>query len=375
MGRGRPVGSGAVVREECPRHPDGRVVLNRHYGKASERRQIYRCLPSDGSAPHSFAGVAPRLVGDGSLCSHCENPVAGHEGPRVPRRYEFPVTEAAAALVAIGRGLSYTEAADRARVHRRRDRFDTGARLVGNWIEVLGPVVTGPSSEPAWPETVVLDSAWFMVRNSWTGETTRAFCVLGAYGYPDVGPGRAWALHATPRFQASDWVRFLRSKSRQPKMVVCDNDRSIVAAVKKAWPDTFIKSCEYHLRASALKAITPYGLDTYGNPAMAGLNAAFQNVTSWRRFARSVQGKGVGIEDWVDRHADQVIAQARRRRWLPQHHSTGAIEETLAALREFMAPRAFCYRNAERTNRMLELVRARLNRADDPELYAAAIRA
>ena len=97
-------------------------------------------------------------------------------------------------------------------------------------------------------------------------------------------------------------------------------------------------------------------------------------MTSWRKFARSVQGKGVGIEDWVDRHADQVITQARRRRWLPQHHSTGAIEETLAAPREFMAPRAFCYRNAERTNRMLEFVRARLNRADDPELYAAAIR-
>jgi hypothetical protein len=39
-----------------------------------------------------------------------------------------------------------------------------------------------------------------------------------------------------------------------------------------------------------------------------------------------------------------------------------------------MEPRAFCYRNAERTNRMLELVRLRLNRADDPVAYAAAIR-
>lgn len=31
-------------------------------------------------------------------------------------------------------------------------------------------------------------------------------------------------------------------------------------------------------------------------------------------------------------------------------------------------------RNAERTNRMLELVRLRLNRADDPTGYATAIR-
>jgi hypothetical protein len=40
-----------------------------------------------------------------------------------------------------------------------------------------------------------------------------------------------------------------------------------------------------------------------------------------------------------------------------------------------MEPRAFCYRNAERTSRMLELVRLRLNRPDGPAAYAAAIRA
>ena len=39
-----------------------------------------------------------------------------------------------------------------------------------------------------------------------------------------------------------------------------------------------------------------------------------------------------------------------------------------------MEPRAFCYRNAERTNRLLELVRLRLNRCDDPLVYARAIR-
>jgi hypothetical protein len=59
---------------------------------------------------------------------------------------------------------------------------------------------------------------------------------------------------------------------------------------------------------------------------------------------------------------------------LPQHHATGAIDEDLARVREFMEPRAFCYRNAERTNRLLELVRLRLNRCDDPLVYARAIR-
>lgn len=57
-----------------------------------------------------------------------------------------------------------------------------------------------------------------------------------------------------------------------------------------------------------------------------------------------------GIDAWLERHSDDVIDQARRRRHLPPHHSTGAIEEVLAAVQEFMAPRAFCYRNGERSS-------------------------
>jgi len=60
---------------------------------------------------------------------------------------------------------------------------------------------------------------------------------------------------------------------------------------------------------------------------------------------------------------------------LPNDHSTGALDESLAKVREFMEPRAFCYRYAEGTTRMLELVRLRLNRVDDPTAHAAAIRA
>lgn len=39
-----------------------------------------------------------------------------------------------------------------------------------------------------------------------------------------------------------------------------------------------------------------------------------------------------------------------------------------------MEPRTFCYRNAERPNRMLELVRLRLNRHDDLVVYARLLR-
>lgn len=349
--------------------------LNGRYGKEPHRRQMYRCFPSDGSPPHNFAGPSPRFVATETTCPGCENPVASHEGPRAARRYDFPVAQAVAALVMVGQGVSYTEAADRTRVRNHRGRLVSGAQLVGNWVEVLGPVVTAAASENSWPETVVLDSTWFQVRNTWTGTNSRAFSVLGAYGYPAGGPGRTWALHATPQARSADWQSFLRSLPGEPRMVICDSDRAIRAAVKKVWPHSFVKLCEHHLRVGAIGALGPYGLTAYGDPVMELLNEAFHTATAWRRFAAAVKGRGIVAEQWVEDHDEVVRSQARRRRHLPQHHSTGALDEVLAKVREFMEPRAFCYRNAERTNRMLELVRLRLNRADDPTAYAAAIRA
>lgn len=355
-------------------HPDGRVVKNGRYGAPGHRRQLYRCVPADGSPAHSFAGAVPRLVAEAGSCDHCENPVASHEGPRVASRYAFPVAQAAAALVMVGQGVSYTEAADRARVRNRRGRFEGGAQLVANWVEVLGPVVGAERAETAWPETVVLDSTWFMVTNAAMGTTTRAFTVLGAYGYPArSSKGRVWALRASPQQRSADWERLLRSLPGQPHLVVCDDDPAIHRAVAKVWPQAFVKLCEHHLRAGAIRAMTSYGLTSFGHPAMALLNDAFRSPAGWKAFKKGV--KGIGVQSWISQYDQAISEQTKRRPALPDHHSTGALDEVLAKVREFMEPRAFCYRNAERTSRMLELVRLRLNRADDPSAYAAAIRA
>lgn len=361
------------MQERCVLHPDGRVTKHGRYGKPGHQRQMYRCWPSDGSPAHNFAGTTPRLVAEAGSCEHCENPVASHEGPRIASRYAFPVAQAAAALVMVGQGVSYTEAADRARVRNRHGRFEGGAQLVANWVEVLGPVVGAAHAESIWPETVVLDATWFMVTNTALGTTTRAFEVLGAYGYPADGAGRTWALRASPQARQTDWVALLRSLPGEPRLVVCDDAAAIHNAVAKVWPNAFVKLCEHHLRAGAIKAMRPYGITSFGHPAMALLNDAFRSPAGWSAFKKGV--KGIGIDRWIHSYDQAVKDQTKRRAKLPDHHSTGALDEVLAKVREFMEPRAFCYRNAERTNRMLELVRLRLNRADDPLAYAAAIRA
>lgn len=356
----------------CGQHPESHVVKNDTYGSGRDRRQMFRCVPARGNA-HNFAGVVPRLVMEGHSCDQCENTVATHQGPRVAHRYEFPVVQAAAALVMVGQGVSYTETADRMRARNRRDRFDCGAQLVANWVEVLGPVVTNDYAEMEWPETVVLDATWFMVTNARTGDTTRAFSVLGVHGYPSgQGRGRCWAIRATPTRTARDWEQLLRSLPGEPRLVVCDDDNSIVAAVSKVWPNAFIKWCEHHLREGVRRNMKPYGTTTYGSKEMELLNDAFHSPKGWRDFKKRVGG--VAVESWIESYDDVVTRQVAERKRLPQHHSTGALDEDLAKVREFMEPRAFCYRNAERTNRMLELVRLRLNRCDDPVSFARSIR-
>lgn len=312
------------------------------------------------------------MVSPAAHCDHCENPVTHHLGPTVARRYEFPVQQAADALVLVGRGVSYTETADRLRVKSRRGRFEQGAQLVANWVEVLGPVVAEPHVETVWPETVVLDATWFMVTNPRTGTSTQAFAVLGAFGY-EAGQktGSVLALHASPTRDAAAWAALLRSRPGRPRLVICDDDASIVSASRSVW-NKVPHLCEHHLRMSVLKPMRSYGLTAHGSVEMDLLNDAFRSTAGWRAFAAGMSG--ITVQDWISRHNTWITRQVRRRPYIPAHYSIGALEMPLQQVREFMEPRAFCYRNAARTNRMLELVRLRLNKLDDPPEYARSIR-
>lgn len=98
----------------------------------------------------------------------------------------------------MGQGVSCTETADRILTRNQRNRFDCGAQLVGNWTEVLSPVVAAEFAENEWPETMVLDATWFMVTNRRTGDRTRAFSLQAVYGYPaGQEKGRCGALRVT----------------------------------------------------------------------------------------------------------------------------------------------------------------------------------
>ena len=367
--RGRPRGTTKLGVPACERHPEGRVVLDgSHYG-----RQRFRCI-SDTGATHKFTGSLAHLVADeGTRCTSCDSPLGRHQGPAVARRYEFPVGEVALALQRVGRLMSYTEAAQRCRARTERGG-KVSAQLVGNWVEVFGPVVAARHAVDSWPETVVLDSTPFSATTP-TGYR-EVFHVLCAWGY-DAGSakGRCVALVASTRRNGAAWKAMLSAKRGQPRLLVADKDEGLLSGATQAWPTVIWRRCHWHLRQNLDRQLAAYGIHPGSSHELVTLaDGALRGAEGWRAFADAVDRHGgVGLVTWTA-SAGKDLADEFAAATLPKHYSNGAAEKVLNAIKGTIARRAFCYRNAERTNRFLELVRLAQNRQDDLELYAADIR-
>jgi hypothetical protein len=114
----------------CPRpeHAGSRVRFDGQYGKPRHRRQYYKCVPANGDRSHRFTEPLPREESWKDACELCERDVDFHEGPHAARKYQFVARGIAEALVAIGAGSTYRDAARVARERARRLRADPGDR-------------------------------------------------------------------------------------------------------------------------------------------------------------------------------------------------------------------------------------------------------
>jgi hypothetical protein len=150
-------------------------------------------VPANGDRPHRFAELLPREEAWCDACEACERPVRLHEGPPAARHYQFVARGIAEALVAMGAGATYRQAALVARERARRLRADpeTGeprvarhGQLVADWVEVFAPVVFEPHRPSAWPTagSLLVDDLPFSVRDPATGRFRIAFRVFCAAG-------------------------------------------------------------------------------------------------------------------------------------------------------------------------------------------------
>ncbi len=367
----RPLGSKANNLPVCPRHASGRVTLNGHYGGV-RRRQRYRCFPGGRVVPHNFSGPLTHIVLEtGATCDHCEQPLQPHQGPHTARHYDFPVQEVARALILVGRGSTYTEAARRCGM--RWGGSASGAQVVLNWVEVFTPVVAARWAVTNWPETVVLDATpyWANLPGPRYGI---AFYVMAVCGYEPGAASQVLALHPVARENKATWSALLRSKPGIPRLVVSDEGRAQLPAIPNVWSTTSLRLCRWHLKRNLSKQLDNAKVDAL-HPVRLKSETALDDLGSWRKFcATALKFDDLGLRIWIENH-DEVLRAEFHAGALPAHYSNATVERALREVKEVIGERAFCLRNARRTALMLELVRLRLNHTDDELTYSHDIRA
>lgn len=391
---GKSWSKAAVV---CPRpeHAGSRVRFDGQYGKTGHRRQYYKCVPANGDRPHRFTEQLPREESWKDACELCERGVDFHEGPHAARNYQFVARGIAEALVAVGAGSTYRDAAGVARERARRLRADpeTGelrltrhGSLVMDWVEVFAPVVFDAHRPHAWPASgsLLLDDLPFRVRDPQNGRHRVAFRVFCAMGY-DAGRPRLWRVEAFTSKSQPDWEAFLGALDGAPPRVVCDNDGGLTTAVRARFPQAQLDLCEWHLRHALKRLMGKIRADDRHRAAIDELleqvDAAFTGPSFWAPFLKRAHAADIArLSEWLNTTGRIVEEQFRRRgrrssRPAEMPLTTSPLDAFINPIRASIQPRAYGLKNRERTNRMLMLMQLHANGQDDVHAYTRVIRA
>jgi hypothetical protein len=363
-------------------------------GPPGHRRQRYWCVPSNGDRPHRFTEPLPREESWRDACEACEREVGFHEGPHAARWYEFVARGIAEALVMVGAGATYRDAAlvSRERAKRVRigpdgePRFSRHGSLVMDWVEVFAPIVFEPYRPRAWPESgsLLLDDLPFRVRDPKTGRHRIAFRIFAAMGY-EAGRAKLWRLEAFTTKSEADWKAFLDGLPGAAPRVVCDNDSGLTNAVAARFPDAELYLCEWHLRHALerlmgkLRTEEPQHREAI-DELLPDIETAFTGPSFWMPFVERCHAAGSPrVSDWLNTTGQIVVDQFNRRglrasRPADMPLSTSPLDAFTNPIRAAIAPRAYGLKNRERTNRMLMLMHLHANRQDDVRAYVRHIR-
>ena len=388
--------SWSSAKAVCPRpeHAGSRVRFDGQYGARGHRRQRYRCVPASGDRPHCFTEALPREESWKDACESCERDVDFHEGPHAARNYQFVARGIAEALVIVGAGSTYRDAALVARERAKRlrvgpggePRFSRHGSLVMDWVEVFAPVVFERYRPVAWPASgsLLLDDLPFRVSNRATGRQRIAFRVFCAMGYTGGRP-RLWRLEAYTSKSQPDWEAFLGALPGAPPRVVCDNDSGLTNAVRARFPEAELYLCEWHLRHALERLMVSIrGRQPECGEAidelLADVEAAFTGPSFWAPFLERAHAAAIPrLSEWLDTTGRIVAEQFARRgprstRPTNTPLSTSPLDAFINPTRASIQPRAYGLKNRERTNRMLMLMQLHANRQDDVRAYAKHIR-
>lgn len=294
--------------------------------------------------------------------------------------------EIAGALVDVGRGQTYTEAAKRVRAQANigktgKWRDVINGQTVAEWMADFAPAVAARHSPNEWPATLVLDSTIFRWTDPLAGNNLALYTIFAAYGYDKDGKnGRLWKVDAGPNGDGEAWAEFLGSLPGKPDSIVCDQDRAISAGVTLHWGQwaavNLIHHCEYHLSERVQAAFRSDALAP-DDRARGLFRGALQSRERWDEFEAEVKSRPeLRITNgWLKKNATWMRGQILGRSRIPPVYSNGAVGQPLRDLRQALLPRAFALRNRARLNQLLNLMRLANLRVDNVADYGTDIRA
>ena len=367
-------------------HTGTRIVRDGIQRMGGREKQRWRCISPEG-VHHRFLGPLSRTRTVDGTCEECENHLHAHQGPQAPAEFEYLVKEIAGALVDLGRGSTYTDAAKRVRAQANygktaKYREVINGQTVAEWMADFVPVVAQRWQPTEWPAVLVLDSISFR----WTDHSTTPksnlmlYSILAAYGYDKDGKnGRLWKLEATPSGDAASWAAFLGSLPGKPESIVCDQDKAISGGIEKHWGQwaaaNLVHHCEYHLSARGTSRMNSDKLDRE-DPARELFHGALKSRERWDTFEAEVRSRPemLNSNNWLDLNAIKLRVQTFTRENIPPVFSNSAVEQPLRDFRSALESRVYSFRNRARLNNLLELMRLSYQKVDRVAGYSTDIR-
>jgi hypothetical protein len=385
----------------CPRGHRGEIILwgRRDWTSAPFRRQRFRCVPPDGSLPHTFSLGRRRSTEHhpaGEECVTCDIRPGAAEGPISPTGYFHTATEIAHLLQLVAEGMSLRRASKTVRLEAHRLAQDRhGMRhasgepiLAARYLDLFGTAIDAALAPTRCPRILILDSkplnlrAYGAERSDPTWNTAeRGGAVFVAVGGDDPGTRlMPWRIGLAPDETTRSWLDFLDEIDPDgpgPEWVVADGASAIASAVLRRWPEATFYSCEFHLGRAIKEAAASDGIWT-DDPAHAELfGRALWSEHDWdalRAFASARPAPA--LERWCTTNDDLVRQQcdARRGRFgFPR--SNAAAERILDWIdRRFGRRRRYGLRNAARLQSVLSLVRAFHAGQADLATFAAVVK-
>ena len=183
---------------------------------------------------------------------------------------------------------------------------------------------------------------------------------------------------ATPNQDAVAWSTLFGSLGGRPEVVVCDNDGGIINGVRDAWGTgrgaVPVHRCEHHLYERARQALDGDGITAFGHVLHFALNDAFKTPADWRIFYLLAAGAGGKTARWARHWNKTMKIQTAQRASIPPRDANGAVEDATRLVRQMLERRSWTFRNEQRMNLLLELVRLRINGQDSERAYHKSIR-